>query len=317
MATASKRKRKDLTLAEKLDIIADYERTNSTRSTAANFGIGFKTVARIYENRDELRKLFEENKSLAGHHINRKLSETGLKIDQLVYDWFVAARAKLIPISGVLIQIQARAFAERLKDEDKDNQEEDDQDQDHQDKPKFAGSNGWLDAWKKRHNISSKVISGESAAVDLVPVEDFRFRIPGITLGFQPKDIFNADETGLFYRALPTRSLIIRGENCNGGKFAKERLSVLLCASQTGEKIKPFVIGKSENPRCFRHVDKKKLPITWRANKKAWMTTALFNDFLNSFNNQMRREKRKVSVLIEINTFKQLLFLRIGIAIFG
>ena len=65
--------------------------------------------------------------------------------------------------------------------------------------------------------------------------------------GYATKDIFNCDETGLFYRTLPTRSLVVKG-----GKQAKDRITVLLCASVSGEKLQPLVIGKSRNPRSFK-----------------------------------------------------------------
>ena len=39
------------------------------------------------------------------------------------------------------------------------------------------------------------------------------------------KDIFNADEFGLFYKALPLESLHFRGKHCSGGKHSKVRLT--------------------------------------------------------------------------------------------
>jgi hypothetical protein len=33
--------------------------------------------------------------------------------------------------------------------------------------------------------------------------------------------------------------------------MSKDRVTVALCANTTGEKLKPLLIGKSENPRCF------------------------------------------------------------------
>ncbi|CAF4641859.1 unnamed protein product, partial [Rotaria magnacalcarata] len=64
--------------------------------------------------------------------------------------------------------------------------------------------------------------------------------------GFNENDVFNADETGLFYRATPDRSLVLSNEECKGGKKSKERLTVLLYSNLTGtEKLKPVVIGKS------------------------------------------------------------------------
>jgi hypothetical protein len=55
---------------------------------------------------------------------------------------------------------------------------------------------------------------------------------------FEPKNTDNADKTGLFFRALPTKSLMGKGENCIGGKMSKERLIVLLCGNMVVEMEK-------------------------------------------------------------------------------
>ncbi|XP_070573830.1 tigger transposable element-derived protein 6-like [Ptychodera flava] len=43
--------------------------------------------------------------------------------------------------------------------------------------------------------------------------------------GYSPENIFNADETGVFYRALPDRTLATKADECKGGKVSKERLT--------------------------------------------------------------------------------------------
>ncbi|GFX45202.1 tigger transposable element-derived protein 6 [Trichonephila clavipes] len=43
------------------------------------------------------------------------------------------------------------------------------------------------------------------------------------------------------------------------------------------EKITPLVIGKSAKPRCFKGINS--FPPKYRLNKKAWMTTELFNEW--------------------------------------
>jgi hypothetical protein len=43
---------------------------------------------------------------------------------------------------------------------------------------------------------------------------------------YQPENQFNADETGLFYRQMPRKRLVQKGEKCKDGKLSKERLSV-------------------------------------------------------------------------------------------
>jgi hypothetical protein len=68
-------------------------------------------------------------------------------------------------------------------------------------------------------------------------------------LGYEPKDIWNADETGLFWRLQPNESMRFKGETCCGGKLSKERITKLLCANMDGsERKKVYIIGKSANP---------------------------------------------------------------------
>jgi hypothetical protein len=56
---------------------------------------------------------------------------------------------------------------------------------------------------------------------------------------YDDNDIFNCDETGLFFKTLPDKTLCIKSEDCKGGKLAKEHLTVMLCCSLGGEKLKP------------------------------------------------------------------------------
>ena len=54
-------------------------------------------------------------------------------------------------------------------------------------------------------------------------------------------------------------------------KNSKERIALLIGANTDGtEKLPLIMIGKSENPRCFKKVKTK--PIEYKANKKTWMT---------------------------------------------
>ncbi|XP_028968989.1 tigger transposable element-derived protein 4-like, partial [Galendromus occidentalis] len=102
-----------------------------------------------------------------------------------------------------------------------------------------------------------------------------------------------------FFRALPNKSLIERGKECQGGKMAKERLSIALCCSATGEKFQPLAIWKALNPRCFKGHDVKRLGVFWEANAKAWMTTSIFESWLSKFNAHMERQNRRVLLMLD------------------
>ena len=53
----------------------------------------------------------------------------------------------------------------------------------------------------------------ESASVDMTVVADFQTVVlPKIIEDYEPRDIFNADETGLFWRAQPTKTHEFKGK---------------------------------------------------------------------------------------------------------
>ncbi|GFW95711.1 tigger transposable element-derived protein 6 [Trichonephila clavipes] len=63
------------------------------------------------------------------------------------------------------------------------------------------------------------------------------------------------------------------------------------------EKITPLVIRKSAKPRCFKGVNS--FPTKYCSNKKAWMTTEHFNEWLVSLNSDMKRGKRHILLFLD------------------
>jgi hypothetical protein len=54
----------------------------------------------------------------------------------------------------------------------------------------------------------------------------------------------------------------------------------------------PIVIGKSAKLRCFKNV--KKLPVTYYANSKVWMTLEIFRDYLRDVDASFGALGRKI-----------------------
>jgi hypothetical protein len=89
-------------------------------------------------------------------------------------------------------------------------------------------SAAWIDRWKTLHNIVSKEMCGESAAVresDVLLHEWKAIKLRQILDTFSPRDIYNADETELFWKTLPDHTLAFKNERVSGGKLFKERVT--------------------------------------------------------------------------------------------
>ena len=102
--------------------------------------------------------------------------------------------------------------------------------------------------------------------------------LPTILSRYDLRDIYNADEFGLFCQQLPTKSFHLKGERCAGGKFSKVRLTGLAAGNAAGEKLPMFFTGKTEKPRCFKDVTS--LPCQYKPQRKSWMDSEIFSDYV-------------------------------------
>jgi hypothetical protein len=73
-----------------------------------------------------------------------------------------------------------------------------------------------------------------------------------------------------------------------GHKQNKECLTLAVCCNADGlDKLPLLVIGKYENPRCFKNVNRDNFGCKYRSNSKAWMTQVIFLEWLKRFDARM------------------------------
>lgn len=240
-------KRKVLKLETKLEICQMLEaKERSQVQIAREFNLSKTTVNTIWKNREKHKTYFSKN-------AKKLRTATYEDIENALMIWLRQARSNNLPIGGPILKEKAIALAKELGHHD------------------FKCSDGWLDRFKKRREVTFRTVSGEANAAPQQIVDDWKRKLPEMLKKYHPKDIFNADETGLFFQLLPDHTYTFKGDQCHGGKRSKQRLTVLLAANMDGsEKLPLLVIGKYRKPRCFKHV--KNLPTTYRNNKTAWMT---------------------------------------------
>lgn len=281
-AKMASNKRKNFTVAEKAEILKQFREFHGTKVSFAKLqGIPVTTLQSILQKKECIKKNVEKvgEKNAKKRRTLKKSPYDELEV--ILVKWFKEARAANVPVNGTILREKALEIADRLVGLDD-----------------FTASNGWIDRMKKRHNLVYRSLSGESSSVDETTIEEWKKDLPNLTKGYKPKDVFNADETGLFFNLLPDKSYVVKGDSCHGGKMSKLRLTVLLCCNSDGsEKLTPLVVGKSRNPRCFKNV--RSFPTKYEANKKAWITQALFEDFLRKLNKRMKLQNRKIILFID------------------
>lgn len=272
-------KRKQFSISEKLEIIAEVDRGVKKSDVALKRGISASTLSTFLKNRSKLES--QKQSALLGSHRKKIRFSNFQDVDAAVFTWFQDIRSRNIPVSGPLIREKALEFARAFGYEN------------------FQASVGWLNRFKERYGISAKQICGEANSVDLKQVNDWRTgEIAEVIKSYDASDVFNADEAGIFFQLLPNKTLTFKNDKCIGGKNSKQRLTALFCCNMSGtEKRKVLVIGKSAKPRCLKNVNS--LPCDYRSSRKAWMTTGIFNEWLVKFDEEMKRNKRRILLLID------------------
>ncbi|XP_037557703.1 uncharacterized protein LOC119434686 [Dermacentor silvarum] len=117
----------------------------------------------------------------------------------------------------------------------------------------FKVSDGWLRNFKKCFDLSFKKLCDESAAVDLSVVANYRSeKLQSLLQEYSPDDTFNCDETGLFFKLMPEKTLAFAGDPCHGGKHMEVYSVDLLGAlSMLADEWKSIPSTTLHN--CFRH----------------------------------------------------------------
>ncbi|KAJ8882975.1 hypothetical protein PR048_014814 [Dryococelus australis] len=111
---------------------------------------------------------------------------------------------------------------------------------------------GWLDRFKVRHGISCDKIICKSVSVDPKSVSEWLPLLQHVLSRYQPHDVYNADELGMFYNLMPDRTHAVKEDMCKGTKRSKEHLTVLYYNMDGSDKMKPLIICKFKKPRGFK-----------------------------------------------------------------
>ncbi|THU82995.1 DDE-domain-containing protein [Dendrothele bispora CBS 962.96] len=156
----------------------------------------------------------------------------------------------------------------------------------------------WMNLCTERNGLRKLRRHGEGGSVNPVAVERERKRIQELIKKYRYhlKDIFNMDETGLFYVMSPDTGLANQAHS--GVKGSKVRLTYALTANADGsEKLPPLIIGKAHKPRCFGNKSGFQLGFKYRNNAKAWMTTSIYQDWITQWDRELQKKDRKILLL--------------------
>ncbi|GFO18872.1 tigger transposable element-derived protein 6 [Plakobranchus ocellatus] len=176
-------------------------KTQTKKEIAEKYGIPANTLSTILKNREKLEKMASTSAVNLGK--KRIWPNKVEDVDEGLLTWFKQARALGAPINGPILMEKAGEPGKGLD-------------------ISFVPCSGWLGRFKRRHGIVFKAPSGEAASVDMSTVDTWRgSALQQLLENYNADNIFNANETGIFYKCLPDKTLDFKRNVCTGGKKSK------------------------------------------------------------------------------------------------
>ncbi|XP_067122117.1 tigger transposable element-derived protein 1-like [Centruroides vittatus] len=251
-------------------------------------GLAKSTIRTIRDKKEDIKTYLQSAAPLNVSRLTRQKNWIMEKMKELLIIWIEDNNKWRMPTSQMTIQEKALSIFENLKNGDTDETAED---------VTFQASRGWFEKFRNRFNLHNLKMKGEAASANEAASKEYPNILKGIIErgGYKPEQVFNVDETGLYWKRMPDRTYISKTKkSAPGYKVSKERLTLLLGANATGDfKLKPLLTYLCENPRPLKRINKNQLPVLWRSNKKAWMTKATFEDwFKNHFCTEVKKYLR-------------------------
>lgn len=118
-------------------------------------------------------------------------------IDNFSLKWFKIQRSFNISINGPILQEKVNDLAKLMG--------------------KDFSYSSWIHRFRVSHNITFSKVNGESVSIEIIK-KWMEMVWPKLREGYDDAKIYNRDETGLFFKMRPDKTLKFRGETCSGGK---------------------------------------------------------------------------------------------------
>ncbi|KAG7164944.1 Tigger transposable element-derived protein 1-like 25 [Homarus americanus] len=263
-----KKTRRSLSYEIKYKIIQELEKGTRQVDLARQHGVNESTIRTIKKDAAKIKEHMNITKSTGASMIKYCHNQVLLKTEKLLVSYLVRQARRNMAVDTRSVKEYARELYAAVSRKMGITEP----------KP-FNASSGWLQRFKKRNKITNINIGGEEASADRVAAREFPPFLREIMEEGQYTDdqVFNMDESGLFWKKLPSKTFVVKNASkCRGRKLQKERITVLFTTNASGTcKLKLSVIHTARKPHAYKSMDMTKLNVHWLTARKAWMFSTL------------------------------------------
>ncbi|XP_061637353.1 heterogeneous nuclear ribonucleoprotein U-like protein 1 isoform X5 [Phyllopteryx taeniolatus] len=277
-----KRHRKMLTIQEKIKLLDILQEGWSYAAVARHFSLNESTIRYIKKDEKKIRTTASVSFNLSAKRVVTSQNKVIVRLESALALWITDCRKKNVHLDmniGEKARQLYAIFAGDADDLDECKEAQAGPSKESKASPtEFYASKGWFVRFTKRFNLKNLSLHGEAAASVVQEADEYTKTFKTIVEGggYKPEQVFNMDETGLYWKRMPSRTFIMNEEaRASGFKAHKDRLCLIICGNAAGHMIKPALIYKSKNPRALKNKTKNLLPVYWMHNPKAFISKVL------------------------------------------
>ena len=145
------------------------------------------TISKIWQKKEKWLNIQASSQNL---QIYKQRSVQFPTLDKVMQIWTSQAVAARIPLTDMILQQKGLEFAKKLNIENQ-----------------VKCGNGWIYKFKIRNGLKKVNFSGEANSAPLETLSQERIKLQALLNKYDKENIYNADETGLFFRMEPNQTL--------------------------------------------------------------------------------------------------------------
>ena len=161
-------------------------------------------------------------------------------------------------------------------------------------------SNGWLEKFKKRNKVMRYRSNNHAVgcAGQVPPLSNMPQIIERVSK-FAAKDVWHADEFGLYYMRGPYDSAGDQGKSGSTQTKNTPRFTFLACANGDGtEKFPLMAVGKTSKRVFWQRRTEDDIKFDYHQNAHSWMSTMIFFEWLKKFDRFISKTQGRKAILL-------------------
>uniref|UniRef100_A0A8C0PPK2 HTH CENPB-type domain-containing protein n=1 Tax=Canis lupus familiaris TaxID=9615 RepID=A0A8C0PPK2_CANLF len=278
LGNAPKRKKAVTCLTEKIHVLDKFHSGLSHSAVGHEFNVNESTIRYIQKKEEDICRSVREAAPESAKVTSIVRDAAMEKMEKQLNLWIqeMSTNKKSI-VDSVVVRLKAKEIYRHVTQS--------------QEKVKpFSASAGWLAHFKRPYHMKNvhtdEKFAGKAGPADQEAAEEFKKYLLSIVheKGYMEEQVFNADETGLFYKNVGRQTYIMQmASKAPGYESFKDRAALLLCVNAKGDfKCKPLMVHRAQNPLALRGKNLNCMPVHRRWNKKARMASEIFWDWFHN-----------------------------------